>query len=337
MPPRTKPGKPSPLPAFIPPELVSLTDKAPAGDAWVHEIKLDGYRTAARLEAGKVRMLTRSGLDWTARFQPVAGALAVPKIRAAYLDGEIAVLGDDGVTSFAALQDALSRGQGERLTYHVFDLLYLDGRDLTGLPLVERKAMLARLLAHLPKGGPLRYSDHVQGQGPKFFAQACKLNLEGIVSKRAAAPYRSRRTEDWLKVKCLTRQEFVIGGWMASDKPGRALRSLLLGYYDHGKLVFAGKAAQGFGSRRWPRALRAARQDRARYAAFRLGAAGLPARRSLGRASPGGGGDVHNLDRRPPSPPPEFRRPPRGQAGAGGEVRAAKPQRKLTMDDINPS
>jgi bifunctional non-homologous end joining protein LigD len=118
----------------------------------------------------------------------------------------------NGVTSFAALQDALSRGQGGQLTYHVFDLLHLDGRDLTGLPLIERKALLAPIIARLPKGGPVRYSDHVQGQGPAFFAQACKHHLEGIVSKRAAAAYRSGRAEDWLKVKCLNRQEFVIGG-----------------------------------------------------------------------------------------------------------------------------
>ena len=158
MPPRPKPGLPAALPEFIPPELATLMDKAPAGDDWIHEIKLDGYRTAARIEAGKVRMLTRSGLDWTARFRPIGEALAVPKIRAAYLDGEIAVLGDDGVTSFAALQDALSRGQGARLTYHVFDLLHLDGRDLTALPLIERKALLAPLIARLPTAGPVRYS-----------------------------------------------------------------------------------------------------------------------------------------------------------------------------------
>ena len=138
-----KSGISAALPEFIPPELATLTDKAPAGDGWIHEIKLDGHRTAARLEAGKVRMLTRSGLDWTARFGPIAATLALPNIRAAYLDGEVAVLGEDGVTSFAALQDALSRGQALRLTYHVFDLLHLDGRDLTGLPLIERKALLA--------------------------------------------------------------------------------------------------------------------------------------------------------------------------------------------------
>jgi bifunctional non-homologous end joining protein LigD len=214
MPPRPKPG----LPDFIPPELATLTDKAPTGDGWIHEIKLDGYRTAARLEAGKARMLTRSGLDWTARFRPIAAALVDLKARAAYLDGEIAVLGEDGVTSFAALQDALSRGQAQRLTYHVFDLLHLDGRDLRALPLIERKALLELLLARLPKGSPVRYSNHVEGQCPAFFAQACKLHLEGIVSKRAAAAYRSRRTEDWLKVKCLNRQEFVIGGWIRTRR-----------------------------------------------------------------------------------------------------------------------
>src|SRR5258707_15478492 len=121
MPSRTKPGKQSPLPTFIPPELATLTDKAPAGDDWIHEVKLDGYRTAARLEAGKARMLTRSGLDWTARFRPIAAALAVPKIRALYLEREIAVMGAGGLTSFAALQDGLSRGQARRLTDHGSD------------------------------------------------------------------------------------------------------------------------------------------------------------------------------------------------------------------------
>ena len=177
MAPSRKPTTPAALPEFIPPELATLTDKAPAGDGWVHEIKLDGYRTAARVAGGDVRMLTRSGLDWTARFRPIATALGALPARGAYLDGEIAVLGPDGVTSFAALQDALSRGQAERLTYHVFDLLHLDGRDLTGLPLIERKALLAPLIARLPKGGPIRYSDHVQGQGPAFFAQTCKRQL----------------------------------------------------------------------------------------------------------------------------------------------------------------
>jgi hypothetical protein len=163
MPPRPKLDPPAALPEFISPELATLVDQAPAGDGWVHEIKRDGYRTAARLGSGKTRMLTRSGLDWTVRFRPITAALAGVKASTAYLDGEM--LGEDGVTSFAALQDALSRGQAERLTYHVFDLLHLDGRDLTLLPLIKRKALLAPLLARLPKGSPVRYSDHVEGLG----------------------------------------------------------------------------------------------------------------------------------------------------------------------------
>ena len=130
------------MPDFIEPELAMLVDHAPDGDSWIHEIKFNGYRTAGRIEGGKVRMLTRRGLDWTARFQPIARALAELPLREAYLDGEIAVLAADGVTSFAALEEALSRRQGSRLTYHVFDLLHLDGQDLTGFPLLERKRLL---------------------------------------------------------------------------------------------------------------------------------------------------------------------------------------------------
>jgi bifunctional non-homologous end joining protein LigD len=245
--PRGRPG--SALPDFIPPELATLVDAAPDGPEWLHEMKLDGYRMAARMAGGKVAMLTRHGLDWTARFRPIAAALAGLPAKAAYLDGEVAVVGEDGVTSFAALQDALSRGQATRLTYHLFDILHLDGSDLTGLPLSERKQILSQLLGPQPAHA-LRYSDHIQGQGQAFFKQACRLGLEGIVSKLASAPYRSRRTAEWLKVKCLQRQEFVIGGWQESDKEGRSLRSLLLGYYDRaGALVFAGKAGTGFALR----------------------------------------------------------------------------------------
>jgi bifunctional non-homologous end joining protein LigD len=234
------------LPDFISPELAALVDRPPTGDEWLHEIKYDGYRTGARLEAGKVRMLTRRGLDWTARFRPIAEVLAKLPAKAAYLDGEIAVLGDDGVTSFAALQDALSRRQAERLVYFVFDLLRLDGADLRPFPVVERKQALARLLAKLPKGGPVRYSDHVVGQGPAFFEKACGLKLEGVVSKRADSPYRSERTSAWQKAKCLHRQEFVVGGWMLSEARGRELRSLVVGYYRDGRLIFAGRVGTGF-------------------------------------------------------------------------------------------
>ena len=235
------------LPEFIAPELATLVNKAPVGEGWLHEIKLDGYRTAARIERGEVRVLTRTGLDWTARFRPIAAALAALPVKTAYLDGEVAIVGPDGVTSFAALQDALSKGGSADLVYFVFDLLHLDGLDLRPLLLIERKGTLKKLLGRRGKAGQIRYSDHVQGQGEAFYAHACRLGLEGIVSKLATSPYRSRRTSEWLKVKCLLRQEMVIGGWQESDKQGRSLKSLLLGYYDRGgALVFAGKAGTGF-------------------------------------------------------------------------------------------
>ena len=144
------------LPKFIPPELATLVGNAPDGDAWFHEIKLDGYRTAARIEGGKVRLLAHTGLDWTARFRPIATALASLPVKTAYLDGEVAVHGPDGVTSFAALQDALSKGGAADLVYFAFDFLHLDGLDLTPLPLIERKAALKKLLGRRRGAGPIR-------------------------------------------------------------------------------------------------------------------------------------------------------------------------------------
>ena len=168
-------------------------------------------------------------------------------VKTAYLDGEVAIVGPDGVTSFAALQDALSKGGPADLIYFVFDLLHLDGLDLRPLPLIERKGTLRKLLGRRGKAGHIRYSDHVQGQGEAFYAHACRLGPEGIVSKLARSPYRSRRTSEWLKVKCLLRQEMVIGGWQEFDKQGWSLKSLLLGYYERGgALVFGGKAGTGF-------------------------------------------------------------------------------------------
>ena len=143
----------SELPKFSPPELATLVDQPLEGDGWLHDIKLDGYRTAARIEDGKVRLLTRTGLDWTARFRPIATALASLRVKTAYLDGEVAILGPDGLTSFAALQDALSKGLAADLVYFAFDLLHLDGLDLTPLPLIERKAALKMLLGRRAVAG----------------------------------------------------------------------------------------------------------------------------------------------------------------------------------------
>lgn len=188
-------------------------------------------------------MLTR---NWAAKFRPIAEAVARLPAANAYLDGEIAVLDKNGVSVFAALQDAISAGAGERLSYHLFDLLWLDGEDLRPLPLIERKVRLEELLGKRPKS-PLTYSSHVLGQGPAFHRQACKANLEGIVAKLTRSPYRSGRDGAWQKIKCRLRQEFVVGGWRESDAAGRTLSSLLVGYYDgKGKLIFAGKLGTGF-------------------------------------------------------------------------------------------
>ncbi len=232
---------------FIEPELATLVDQAPSGGAWIHEIKFDGYRIAARVISGKVALITRGGLDWTQRFQAIANELRKLK-RDAYLDGEIVVLTASGISDFGSLQDALSTNhQRDRLMYYVFDLLHLGGADLRVETLRDRKAKLAELLATV-KMPRVRYSDYLVGGGAAFYQRACKAGLEGILSKRADAPYRSGRIGDWLKVKCTKRQELVVGGWVQSEKKGRALASLLLGYYGaDGRLVYAGKVGTGFG------------------------------------------------------------------------------------------
>jgi bifunctional non-homologous end joining protein LigD len=232
------------LPKFIPPELATLVDRAPAGDTWLHEIKLDGYRMAIRLAAGEAKILSRSGLDWTARFEPIAIAASKLKPQEAYLDGEVVVLDDRGISSFGALQEALSADDASRMIYFAFDLLYLDGEDLTGLPLAQRKLALARLLS--PASGPIHLSEHMEGHGQAFFAQAFKAGLEGVVSKRANAPYRSGSAGNWMKTKCIRRQEVVVGGYRLSTASPQEIGSLLVGYYDHGNFRYAGAVGTGY-------------------------------------------------------------------------------------------
>jgi bifunctional non-homologous end joining protein LigD len=154
-----------PLPSFIPPQLATLGDAAPAGDAWLHEVKLDGYRLLARIDGPRIKLMTRRGNDWTDKFEPLVRALAKLKLRSAMLDGEIVHLSLDGTSSFGALQEDLSEEHPERLTYFLFDLLALDGYVLTGCKLEDRKRALEQVIARAPKG-PLSYSDHVIGRGP---------------------------------------------------------------------------------------------------------------------------------------------------------------------------
>jgi bifunctional non-homologous end joining protein LigD len=241
------PGAPKgKLPAFVSPQLATLVSEAPTGDDWLHEIKFDGFRILARRDGANVTLATRSGQDWTARFAPVEQALAALPGRQLLIDGEVAVLLADGTTSFQGLQNqGKGAADGQSLVYFVFDLLHLDGHDLRPLPLEARKAVLAQLVG-LGKHGVIRYADHVVGNGPAFFAQACKTHLEGIVSKRRDRPYITGRAPDWVKTKCIQRQEFVIGGFTLPNGGRKGIGALLVGYNEGGELRYAGKVGTGY-------------------------------------------------------------------------------------------
>ena len=204
-------GPKSDPPVWVKPQLTELVKQPPDGPDWFHEIKFDGYRMHARIDGGDVRLLTRTGLDWTRKYPPIAAALKELPVRTAYLDGELCGVRPDGTTSFSIIQAASDSGNADALVFFLFDLLFLDGEDLTGLPLSERKSRLATVMSGV--GPPLQYSDHQVGRGPTFYAEACKLGLEGIVSKRADAPYVPGDRGLWVKTKCLNREEFVVVGW----------------------------------------------------------------------------------------------------------------------------
>ncbi|CDX35689.1 DNA ligase D [Mesorhizobium sp. SOD10] len=243
---KTKAGQARRL-EFIEPQLATLEKNAPSGDDWLHEVKFDGYRMQAQIEGSEVRLLTRAGLDWTEKFEgPVTAALAKLKCRDAIIDGEVVVLADSGVSSFPMLQADLSARRADRFIYYVFDLMRLDGEDLRREPLVERKQALAELLGKQPEDSALRFSDHFHEPGKVMLQHVCRMGLEGVVSKRADAPYRSGRGLTWIKSKCTLRQEFVIGGYLPSDKTGRGVRSLLVGFNEGGKLHYAGRVGTGF-------------------------------------------------------------------------------------------
>jgi len=232
------------LPTFIQPELAQAASDPPRSAGWLHELKLDGYRIQVRKDGPRVRLLTRTGLDWTHRMRPIAQQLKDIPAESAILDGELVVLNASGTTSFADLQAALQEGANKRLTYFAFDLLHLDGHNLRGLPLIDRKAILAQVVREVD--GAVRFSEHLESDGEAIFRGACELGAEGIVSKRAASPYHSGRGGDWLKLKCVHEQEFVIGGFTELANKSRGIGALLLGYYEDGKLVYAGRTGTGF-------------------------------------------------------------------------------------------
>lgn len=229
-------------PPFRAVQLATLVDTVPAGDRWLHEMKYDGYRTLIAVGVGEARAYTRSGLDWSDKFAGLVEAAAALDVRSALIDGEAVVLDAAGRSSFQALQNAL-KGSPDQIDYYAFDLLELDGDDLTALPLVERKAKLKALISG--DTGRLRYSDHIRGAGEKLLDRFCAAGLEGVISKKADGRYIGSRSGGWLKTKCIKRQEFVIVGWTPSDK-SRAFRSLVLGVHEDGVLRYAGKVGTGF-------------------------------------------------------------------------------------------
>jgi bifunctional non-homologous end joining protein LigD len=217
----------------------------PHGDAWLHELKYDGYRILASKAGDAITLYSRSGLDWTVRFPAIAKALLTLPATSALIDGEAAYVLPSGITDFKSLQEHIDTPD-PAIRYFVFDLLFLDGKDLRKEKLVKRKERLRELMAAKGVSDFLIYSDHVVGSGPEFYEKASAAHLEGIMSKRADAPYRSGHGKDWRKIKCLHAQEFVIGGYSKSEVRGKPFSSLLLGTFDGGKLIYAGKVGTGF-------------------------------------------------------------------------------------------
>jgi len=238
----------TPMPDFVSPQLATLVKEAPKGNEWLHELKFDGYRLLCHLNRGRIRLWTRNQKDWTDKFPNVSKALQTLRVQSAILDAEVVAMDASGRSSFQMLQQAIHKTAGKGLVLEVFDLIYIEGFSLTRTPLIERKRVLEELIASAGNNRTLRYSDHVEGNGAKFLKQACDFGIEGIVSKLADSLYESTRSHNWQKVKCLRRQEFVIAGYTLSDK-GLPFSSLVLGVYEKGKLIYAGRAGTGFSNK----------------------------------------------------------------------------------------
>lgn len=227
------------MPGFIKPQLATLKAKAPKGEQWLHEIKYDGYRIQVHANRGRKKVYTRNGLDWTKRFSTIAAALDIPG--EAIIDGEVVVV-HEGRTNFSELQAELAAGRQDRMVYYAFDLLWRDG-DLRNFPQIERKQALLDLLTESDTPHPVLLSEHLIGDGQQMFEHAAKLNWEGIISKRADAPYRSERNENWLKIKAVHKGKFPVVGFV-KDPTGVA--ALYLGKREGNDLVYMGKVGTGW-------------------------------------------------------------------------------------------
>jgi bifunctional non-homologous end joining protein LigD len=238
---RTKPaaiGTKAPFPGFIAPALASKIEKVPSGDRWLHEIKFDGYRVQLRIANDDIKVFTRRGYDWTNRFRKVAGDAYLINAGSAIIDGEVVVPAADGTTDFSVLQNEL-KGKSAKIVLVAFDLLYLNGRDLRKLPLVERKAVLKKLIEKTP----IQFSESFELDGREMFRHACRVGLEGVVSKVRDSRYPSDRTNDWVKVTCAQRETLPIAGF-ALD--GNKWDGIYVGREKAGQLIYAGKVDHGF-------------------------------------------------------------------------------------------
>lgn len=228
-------------------QLATLVSEPPKEEGWIHELKLDGYRILAFCDGSKIQLVTRNGKDWTGALSVIVRGLAALKLKDVVLDGELVAIDEKGRSSFQRLQNALAGSQNE-LAYYAFDLPFAGGWDLRNTPLLERKALLESLIKN--KSPIIRYSDHVEGDGARVLKQACELGAEGIISKRAGSPYQSKRTRDWLKIKCISRQEMVIGGYTDPSGARSGFGALILGVYDDDEnLMYAGKVGTGFNNK----------------------------------------------------------------------------------------
>jgi len=239
-------AKKAPMPPTIKPQLASETDTPVTGEGWLHEIKFDGYRGIAMVDGGKVRLLTRTGIDWTTRYGVLAKAFESLPAKQAIIDGEIVVVDERGISTFAALQQALSDGAGDRLTFFAFDLMYLDGYDLTKAKLVDRKALLQSLLSKVATpSSALQFSDGLVGEGAALYDRATEMGLEGILSKRLDAPYMQARSKTWVKTKAKQVGDFPIVGYTLSPAAG-GIGAIALGAWVDGELEYRGKCGTGF-------------------------------------------------------------------------------------------
>lgn len=236
----------APFPKDLLPQLATLVAHPPQGGQWTHEVKFDGYRIMSFLEQSRLRLVTRGGLDWTAKLSRVCNELRTLPIRSAVLDGEVVALNDRGISDFQELQSTL-KARSDKLVYFVFDLPYLNSLDLRPTPLRLRRQLLRDLLQD--HHGAVRFSEDIHGHGDRVFHQACRLAIEGVVSKWSDAPYESGRSRYWMKSKCVNRQEVVIGGWTDPQRTRTGFGSLLVGYYRGDDLVYAGRVGAGFDQR----------------------------------------------------------------------------------------